>query len=76
MEISRSKLKMIKRLPMPEFERFLMEYGQDCFRQGVEEGQRCFDDPEMYQIVDADVAREKIGEELFNELVRGEDDAD
>lgn len=70
--LSRAQLKMIKKLPMAELERFLMEYGQNCFQQGVEEGQKCFDDPEMYQIVDADVVRERLGDDLFNELVRGE----
>lgn len=57
---------------MPEFERFLMEYGQNCFQQGVEEGQRCFDDPEMYQIVDADTVRKRIGDEQYEQIFREE----
>lgn len=58
---------------MREFEQFLMTYGQECFRQGVEEGQKCFDDPELYQIVDADVVRETIGNEQYEQLIqRGE----
>ena len=70
--LSRAKLKMIKALPMREFEQFLMTYGQECFRQGVEEGQKCFDDPDLYQFVDADLAKEVIGEEKYNELTKGE----
>lgn len=76
MEISRAQLKAIKRMDLHTLESFLKRFYQEAFVEGLREAEKEFDDPEMYQVVDADVVRERLGDDLFNELVRGEEDAD
>lgn len=50
------------------------------YRQGYEDGLRDaekeFDDPELYQIVDADTVREAIGDEAYDKLIGGSSDTD
>lgn len=54
-------------------ESFLKRFYQEAFVEGLREAEKEFDDPEMYQIVDADVVRETIGNEQYEQLIqRGE----
>lgn len=73
MEISRAQLKAIKRMDLHTLESFLKRFYQEAFVEGLREAEKEFDDPEMYQIVDADVVRETIGNEQYEQLIqRGE----
>ena len=69
MEISRAQLKAIKRMDLHTLESFLKRFYQEAFVEGLREAEKEFDDPEMYQIVDADVVRERLGEEEYKRLV-------
>ena len=74
--VTAEDLKMLKRASIPQ----VMGWATRIYRQGFEDGMREaekeYDDPELYQIVDADKVREAIGEEKFNELMGGNSDSD
>lgn len=72
MEISRAQLKAIKRMDLHTLESFLKRFYQEAFVEGLREAEKEFDDPEMYQIVDADVVREAIGNEQYEQIFREE----
>lgn len=72
--ISNSQLKSIKRLPLENLRDFLIGFYQEAFEDGLREAEKEFDDPELYQIVDADVVKQTVGEDKYNELIGGQHD--
>lgn len=67
--LSREKLKAIKRMSLNELNDFLWGFYVEAYQKGVREGEKEFDDPELYTIVDVDDARECIGEENLERLI-------
>ena len=66
------QLKSIKRLPLEDLRDFLIGFYQEAFEDGLREAEQEFDDPELYQIVDAERVKETIGEATYKELIEGE----
>ena len=70
--ISNRQLKSIKRLPLEDLRDFLIGFYQEAFEDGLREAEQEFDDPELYQIVDAERVKQTVGEDKYNELIGGE----
>lgn len=67
--ISNRQLKNIKRLPLEDLRDFLIGFYQEAFEDGLREAEKEFDDPELYQIVDADRVKETLGEDAYERLM-------
>lgn len=72
--ISNRQLKSIKRLPLEDLRDFLIGFYQEAFEDGLREAEQEFDDPELYQIVDAERVKQTVGEDKYNELIGGQND--
>lgn len=69
MFLTKTKYKELRRYSMPELESYLVRLYRLGFEQGLKVGESEFDDPEMYQFVSADDARDLLGDELYERLV-------
>ena len=67
--ISREQLRRIKKMGARELEAYLIALYQQGVEDGLREAEKEFDDPEQYQIIDADEAMRRIGEEQYRRLV-------
>lgn len=67
--LSRDQLKKIKKLSLDDLDEYLRELYAEAFRHGLREAEKEFDDPESFVIMDADEAREKIGDEMYARLM-------
>ena len=69
MFLTKTKYKELHRYTMPEMKSYLVRFYRLAFEQGMKVAESEFDDPEMYQFVNADDARDLLGDELYERLL-------
>lgn len=60
--------KRLKNASLLQMQRFWEEVYKQGFVDGLREAEKEFDDPELYQIIDADDAKKKLGDEAYRRL--------
>ena len=60
--------KRLKNASLLQMQRFWEEVYKQGFVDGLREAEKEFDDPELYQIIDADDAKKKLGDEPYRRL--------
>lgn len=65
--------KRLKNASLLQMQRFWEEVYKQGFVDGLREAEKEFDDPELYQIIDADDAKKKLGDEAYRRLTDGSD---
>ena len=71
--ITPSEYKKLKQASLPQVIGWATRIYRQGFEDGMREAEKEYDDPELYQIVDADVVRERLGEDAYERLVSGDD---
>lgn len=69
--LTAQEYRRLKSASLLQMQRFWEEVYKQGFIDGLREAEKEFDDPELYQIIDADDAKEKLGEEVYRRLTNG-----
>lgn len=72
--LTAQEYRRLKNASLVQMQRFWEEVYKQGFVDGLREAEKEFDDPELYQIIDADDAREKLGNEAYERLTNGRSD--
>lgn len=67
--VTAEDLKMLKRASIPQVIGWATRIYRQGFEDGLREAEKEFDDPDKYQIIYEDDAKERIGEEQYRKLI-------
>ena len=71
--LTAQEYRRLKNASLLQMQRFWEEVYKQGFVDGLREAEKEFDDPELYQIIDADDAKKKLGDEAYRRLTDGSD---
>ena len=66
--LTAQEYRRLKNASLLQMQRFWEEVYKQGFVDGLREAEKEFDDPELYQIIDADDAKKKLGDEAYRRL--------
>lgn len=69
MILTPEQYKAIKRMSYSQLSGYLARFYREAYTAGLREAEQEYDDPEMYQFVNADDAKDLLGDELYERLL-------
>lgn len=67
--ISQKEIQMLKKASPAQIYGWAVRIYRQGFEDGLREAEKEYDDPNLYQIIDEDEARRKIGDTAYNVLM-------